>query len=183
VSSDALAFLQPTPVEMGRTYRTRLEVLHDFLDASRRASRKTRIIGLANLNPSYFETYAQFCLEHHLLERTAEGYRSTELADQVIVAIRRVLSKTTELDGAIRSLNVVIRQDDDSRGPPEPTPRTYPTYDWQEILLHSVPRLSLPNSGVSVRGPRDPRVPGSDVAPRMISPAPRRARPPPELAP
>ncbi len=136
---------------MARTYRTRLEVLHDFLDASRRASRKTRIIGLANLNPSYFESYAQFCLDHHLIEVTSDGYRPTELADQVLVAIRRILSKTAELDGAIRSLNVVLRQDGDA-DLPRTAMRLYPPDAWQEILLHSVPRLTLPRSGVPVRG-------------------------------
>ena len=136
---------------MGRTYRTRLEVLHDFLDASRRAARKTRIIGLANLNPGYFDSYAQFCLDNRLLVATAEGYRTTELADQVLVAIRRILSKTAELDGAIQSFNVVVRQDPEPRDLGATPSGIFAPGDWHEILLHSVPRLSLPNSGVSVR--------------------------------
>lgn len=151
---------------MGRTYRTRLEVLHDFLEASRRTTRKTRIIGLANLNPGYFDIYAQFCLDHGLLELTTDGYRSTELAEQVLVAIRRILSKTAELDGAIRSLSVVIRQEEGSASLAIAGSRAYAPADWQEILLHSVPRLSLPNSGVTVRAPRGLAIGRSAVLPR-----------------
>ncbi len=179
---------------MGRTYRTRLEVLHDFLDASRRASRKTRIIGLANLNPAYFDSYARFCVEQHLLEVTRDGYRTTELAEQVLAAIRQVLSKTAELDGAIRSLDLVLRREDpmDPRSVPL---GVYPPDGWHEIMLHSVPRLSLPNSGVRVRGPTAPRS-GAVADPRsrrleLVPPATRarpsspgaRWREPPELIP
>ncbi len=164
---------------MGRTYRTRLEVLHDFLDASRRASRKTRIIGLANLNPGYFDSYARFCLEHHLLEATPDGYHATDLADQVLVAIRRVLSKTAELDGAIRSFNVVVRQEGEGRDLGGPATEIFGPDDWDGILVRSVPRLSLPNSGGSMRTPRIRRS-GPTDPPRPAGA--NRPRAPPELA-
>ncbi len=179
---------------MGRTYRTRLEVLHDFLDASRRASRKTRIIGLANLNPAYFDSYARFCVEQHLLEVTREGYRPTELADQVLAAIRQVLSKTAELDGAIRSLDLVLRREDPTDLRTVPL-GLYPPDGWHEIVLHSIPRLSLPNSGVRVRGPATTRaaIPsGSRSRTLDLEPSAPRGRPshpggrwrdPPELLP
>jgi len=168
---------------MGRTYRTRLEVLHDFLDASRRTPRKTRIIGLANLNPGYFDSYAQFCLEHHLLESVPDGYRTTELAEQVLVAIRRILSKTAELDGAIRSLNVVVRQDADAGGMDVSSARALAGDGWQEILVHSVPRLSLPNSGVTVRTARSAPVARAPTGRGRVAPHAGRVRDAPELAP
>jgi predicted transcriptional regulator len=136
---------------MARTYRTRLEVLHDFLDASRRASHKTRIIGLANLNPGYFDRYAQFCLDHRLLELSTEGYRPTDRGAEVLVAIRRVLSKTAELDDAMRSLGLALRRD------PEPgalfarVSPSRPPEEWQDLLLHSVARLSIPPPGFTYR--------------------------------
>ncbi len=164
---------------MGRIYRTRLEVLHDFLDASRRASRKTRIIGLANLNPGYFDSYARFCLDHHLLEATPEGYHATELADQVLVAIRRVLSKTAELDGAIRSFNVVVRQDGEARELAAPPTEIFGPDDWAGILGRSAPRLSLPSAGPPGRTSRAAR---SDGAESRRRPSTSRPRPAPELA-
>jgi predicted transcriptional regulator len=134
-----------------RTYRTRLEVLHDFLDASRRASHKTRIIGLANLNPGYFDRYAQFCLEHHLLEHSTEGYRPTDRGAEVLVAIRRVLSKTAELDDAMRSLGLALRRDPEPRALIARVTPAHPPEAWQDLLLHSVARLSIPPPGVMYR--------------------------------
>jgi predicted transcriptional regulator len=93
---------------MSRAYRTHLEVLYDFLDACRRAPRKTRIIGLANLNPRYFGIYAQFCLEHRLIEWTGTGYRGTERTIPAMNAIRRVIAQSAELDEAIRALQVMV---------------------------------------------------------------------------
>jgi predicted transcriptional regulator len=136
---------------MGRTYRTRLEVLHDFLDASRRTTRKTRVIGLANLNPAYYDSYARFCRDHRLLETTDDGYRTTELADQVLVAIRQILSKTSELDTAVRSLHGALYPDASARELAAPSVALTHADGWEEILLHSVPRLSWPRAGTEVR--------------------------------
>jgi predicted transcriptional regulator len=145
---------------MGRTYRTRLEVLHDFLDASRRATRKTRVIGLANLNPAYYESYARFCRDHRLLETTDGGYRTTELADQVLIAIRQILSKTTELDTAVRSLHEALYPEAKARELAAPSVALTHTDGWEEILRHSVPRLAWPRVGIE---PRDFPVPEDET--------------------
>lgn len=136
---------------MSRAYRTRLEVLHDFLDASRRASHKTRIIGLANLNPGYFDRYARFCLDHHLLELSTEGYRPTDRGTEVLVAIRRVLSKTAELDDAMQGLGVVLRRDPEPHPVYAPLTSSHPPDAWQDLLLRSVARLSIPPPGFTFR--------------------------------
>jgi predicted transcriptional regulator len=136
---------------MARSYRSRLEVLHDFLDASRRASHKTRIIGLANLNPGYFDRYARFCLDHQLLERSTEGYRPTDRGSEVLVAIRRVLSKTSELDDAMRTLGIALRRDSEPREAFDHVGPAHPPDAWPEMLLHSVARLSIPPPGFTYR--------------------------------
>ena len=147
-------------MHMGRKYRTRLEVLHDLLEASQKTSRKTRIIGLANLNPAYFEIYARFCLDHHLLQFTTDGYRPTDRTEPVLAAIRRVISKSSELDDALRSLASVVRQDPEVGDLGGPATRVYGSDGWEEGLWHSVPRLSLPRSGAIARPPV--AGPGSD---------------------
>ncbi len=136
---------------MGRKYRTRLEVLHDLLEASQRTSRKTRIIGLANLNPAYFEIYARFCLDHHLLQFSTDGYRPTDRTEPVLAAIRRVISKSSELDDALRALASVVRQGPEVGDLGGPATRVYGSDGWEEGLWHSVPRVSLPRSGAIVR--------------------------------
>jgi len=87
-----------------RKYRTKIEVLGDFLEATRQAPTKTRIIGLANLNPLSFQKYLGFCLALGLVEATPRGYRTTSRAGDVLEAIRRVQRESSEADSAIQEL-------------------------------------------------------------------------------
>lgn len=138
---------------MTRKYRTRIEVLRDLLEASQKTGRKTRIIGLANLNPGYFETYARFCLDHRLLEFTTEGYRPTERTEPVLAAIRRVVSKSSELDDALQFLASVIRQGPELGNLGGPATRVYASGGWEGALWHSVPRLPISRSSATARTP------------------------------
>ena len=51
-------------------YRSKVEILRDFLVAIQESGKKTRIIGLANLNPSSFRPYLRFCLAHEPVSYT-----------------------------------------------------------------------------------------------------------------
>jgi predicted transcriptional regulator len=124
--------------------RGRLEILHDFLEAARREPKKTRIIGLANLNPASFEKYLRYCLELDLMRVTPGGYRLTPRADVAQLAIRRFMEKSQELDGAFRDLQrtfgtLGLSSAGDrggSRGLGAPT--------WMEVILASGPGARSP---------------------------------------
>jgi predicted transcriptional regulator len=120
---------------MKRAYRTHLEVLYDFLDACRRTPRKTRIIGLANLNPRYFGIYAQFSLDLRLIEWTGSGYRSTERTVPAMNAIRRVIAQSAELDEAIRALQVMV---------PGALPGAAPAAGREPLLAHGT--VAMPSA-------------------------------------
>jgi len=87
-----------------RQYRSRLEILRDFLTATRDAGRKTRIIGLANLNPTSFRDYLEYSIALGLVQDTSGGYRLTPRADVVLDAIQRLLVRTAEVDAALLDL-------------------------------------------------------------------------------
>lgn len=91
-----------------RRYRTKFEVLRDVLEASRHGSKKTRIIGLANLNHESFDSYVSFCLRNGLLVRRDGGYETTARAEETLGTIEVVLTKVSELDEALRALAGLI---------------------------------------------------------------------------
>ncbi len=88
-----------------RKYRTRLEVLRDFLEAVRETGKKTHIIGIANLNPTSFQPYLDFCLALQLVQETSAGYQLTPRADAVLDVIQRLLARSTEVDAALLDLH------------------------------------------------------------------------------
>ncbi len=85
-----------------RGYRTSIEVLRDILRAADSPTPKTRIIGIANLNPRSFREYAQFCTDHGLLGLTEAGYVSTLRGKGVLTAIEVILARTVELETAVQ---------------------------------------------------------------------------------
>jgi len=87
-----------------RQYRSRVEILRDFLGAMRETGKKTRVIGLANLNPASYQPYLEFCLAHHLVQDTSAGYRLTPRAEHVLEAIERIVVHSTEVDVALADL-------------------------------------------------------------------------------
>jgi predicted transcriptional regulator len=91
-------------VKPSRTYRTKLEVLRDFLRAAQEPAPKTRIIGAANLNPLSFQKYLRLCTEHDLVMAVSGGYVTTPRASPLLEAIDGVMLKTSELEDAFRLL-------------------------------------------------------------------------------
>ena len=88
-----------------RRYRTKLEVLRDLVVVAGREPRKTRIIGLANLNRSSFDRYVRLALSLGLLEHRGAGYAPTARAEGWLEAVDSVLGKGGELSAAMGQLS------------------------------------------------------------------------------
>lgn len=101
-----------------RQYRSRVEILRDFLVAVRATEKKTRVIGLANLNPTSYRPYLEFCLAHRLVRHAGQGYRLTPRAESVLDAIDRLVSRSAEVDAALLELQRGL----DVAGPSAPAP-------------------------------------------------------------
>jgi len=85
-------------------YRTKIEVLRDVVRAATGEERKTRIIGLANLNQTSFRRYTRLGLSLGLLRPTGAGLTATPAAKEWLLAVDAILSKSTEVATAIDSL-------------------------------------------------------------------------------
>lgn len=139
-----------------------MEILRDFLEATRASGKKTRIIGLANLNPSSFQFYRQFCLSRQLIEEAAGGYRLTKRADQALAAIDRVVARGTELDAALTDLHRHVGRT--LPGPPRPGEalRWVSRVAWQEVVGAAVeetrPEAPPPNRPLLVEFPTSPNL-------------------------
>jgi predicted transcriptional regulator len=90
-------------------YRSKLELLRDFLAAARTESIKTRIMNRANLNQVSFSRYVTFCQDRELLVEVSGGYALTPHAENLLQSINQVLSKALELRVAVDVLNHTAR--------------------------------------------------------------------------
>ena len=90
---------------MEHRYRNRIEILRDFLHATRVSGRRTRIIGLANLNPRSFDYYLRFSLAYGLVKYAPDGIRVTPRAELVLDSIQRVMSQSLQLESAVQQLH------------------------------------------------------------------------------
>ena len=122
-------------VTAGRSYRTNIEVLRDVLAAVRKPVPKTRVIALANLNPHSLQEYLRFCTEHELVSRTPDGLVVTARGGTVLDAIKGVLTKTNELDGAVHRLMRCVSDQPDIEGSTGDALRTISRWAWREIFL------------------------------------------------
>jgi predicted transcriptional regulator len=114
-----------------RAYRTRLEVLRDILGVPGEEANKSRIIRLANLNPTAFDRYVSFCLDSGLLELADNRYRKTGVCVPAIQAINHVLAKAEELGSAIRELGTTIGLE--SLDPEAPVLRFASSAAWGDL--------------------------------------------------
>jgi predicted transcriptional regulator len=92
-----------------RRYRTKIEVLRDFLEAVRRTPRKTRVIGLANLNPVSFEKYLALSVALGLVDSASGGYQLTRRADVALESIQRFLDRSSALGTSLQDLHGAFR--------------------------------------------------------------------------
>lgn len=119
-------------------YRSKLEVFRDLLVATRHASRKTRIIGLANLNRSTFQKHMAIARAGGLVTLAESEYRLTEKADRVLAALQELMAKSNELDLTIQFL--------ERSGLPPATKR------WTEgAVLRQLSRVAWSEADVSSR--------------------------------
>jgi predicted transcriptional regulator len=126
-----------------RKYRTRLEVLHDFLGAIRETGKKTHIIGLSNLNPASFQSYLDFCHALQLVEDTPVGYRLTPRAEAVLEVIQRLLTQSVVLDAALLDLHRDFNGSSPSRPPTQGALRYVSSLAWNEVLRSASGSVAL----------------------------------------
>lgn len=86
-----------------------MEILRDLLDAASRAHRKTRIIGIANLNQESFQRYSALAISAGLLRQQDGHYATTPHAKEWLRAVDSVLRKGTEVSSALASLSRLTR--------------------------------------------------------------------------
>jgi predicted transcriptional regulator len=115
----------------GRQYRSKLEMLRDFLAAAQVETRKTRIMYRANLNQASFARYVALCQKQQLLTKVSGGYTVTPRAEELLLSINRVLSKVSDLQVAVDVLNRTAR----SGGYRLPVP---------EVSIRGMEQISLP---------------------------------------
>jgi predicted transcriptional regulator len=87
-----------------RAYRSKIEVLRDFLMAASEPIPKTRLIGTANLNPGSFQRYLRICTERELITTISGGYVTTPKARPLLAAIDGLMSTTGQIEHAFRVL-------------------------------------------------------------------------------
>jgi predicted transcriptional regulator len=138
-----------------RRYRTRLEILRDVLATAQKESNKTRIIRLANLNPTAFHRYMTFCVENGLLEVNGARYRNTKAGVATVGAIDRILSKAEELGFAVRDLGSVVGRENSRPVQPSPSLRVVAAVAWNELLKNAARSGGLEIEFVDTR-PVDP---------------------------
>jgi len=114
------------------------------------ARKKTRIVGLANLNPASFEKYLAFCLDLRLVETRPDGYHLTAKAAAALSALERIVAKSAEVDRAVGDLHRVLRngQDPDDGGL---TLRWVSRLAWTEVLASKLTgKVTIPGEfGIS----------------------------------
>jgi predicted transcriptional regulator len=93
----------------GRRYRSKLELLRDFLAAAQVETVKTRIMNRANLNQVSFARYKTLAESNELLKEVGGGYALTPQAESLLRSINEVLSKAADLRVAVGILNHAAR--------------------------------------------------------------------------
>lgn len=164
----------------GRGYRSKLEVLRDFLRAAQEPAPKTRIIGAANLNPASFPKYLRLCTAHNLIMAVSGGYVATPRATPVLRAIEGIMLKSSELEVAVEAFerNALAL----GLGAPVASVSSQPRQALREAwngLSQPTMSVSEPDrepplvAGVPDRGPPTP--PSASMTVRLV--APRAASP------
>lgn len=141
-----------------RRYRSKLELFRDFLRAVQQDPKKTRILGLANLNPRSFERYARHCLEQELVVRTPVGYQLTARAEAVLGRLDRLLAMRTEVTLALSTLERLVGPNAGAPSGTTEPPRYVSPIIWAGELLDAdlTRSLARPVSSPSPAGPVAP---------------------------
>ena len=149
-------------------YRTKIEVLRDIVRAASTEQRKTRIIGMANLNQGSFQRYASLGVSLGLLKPTQIGLMATPAGEEWLGAVETILSKTSEVAAAIESLGRITHGGHPGAAARE---RPKPAYDavqllgrlaWADLRPAPVPSAEMRSDAdrrpvAHLRSPRPPR--------------------------
>lgn len=117
-----------------RRYRTKLEVLRDFLRAVRQDGKKSRIVALSNLNPTSFQRYLRLCLEWGLVQKTPHGFELSPRATVVLDRIDRLLDMRSEVDTAAQRLDRLLGTNAPEDERDLQRPRYISAVAWKEIV-------------------------------------------------
>jgi predicted transcriptional regulator len=133
----------------GLPYRTKAELLRDFLLAVAVESGKTRIINRANLNPYSFRRYFRYCTRLELVREDFEGFHVTERAAPVVKALEQFIARSGEFDVALRglqrSLSLAEVGEDPSRS--ASTGRSPSRVAWPDVIVGHRGSITLSASG------------------------------------
>jgi predicted transcriptional regulator len=122
-----------------RHYRSKLELLRDFLAAVQTETVKTRIMNRANMNPLSFSRYMALCRDRELLVEVKGGYTLTPQAGNLLQSINRVLSKATDLQAAVEVLSRSTRSGGYGLPRPETSLRPFDPINLRELLSQLPP--------------------------------------------
>lgn len=145
-----------------RHYRSRLEILRDFLGAIRETGKKTHIIGLANLNPSSFQPYLDFCHALQLVRDTPGGYVLTPRANVMLEVIQRLLARSAEVDAALLDLHRSFGNSDPPRPPTKGALRYVSILAWNEVVRSAAHSLAAETEDLGT--PRTDDLPTATMA-------------------
>lgn len=133
-----------------RSYRSKIEVLRDFLRAAQAPTAKTRIIGAANLNQASFRRYLRICTDLELIVRAEGGYMATDRAGPLLETIDDLLVRTSELERSLQGLEPNGTGGRGLHGSKTPVFRDFYRQAWHEVVLQSGGSLSASRSGAIV---------------------------------
>ncbi|MGP8078087.1 MAG: winged helix-turn-helix domain-containing protein [Thermoplasmata archaeon] len=146
-------------------YRTKIEVLRDLVRAASTEERKTRIIGMANLNQSSFYRYSSLAVDLGLVEPTGVGLSATPAGEEWLGVVNAILMKGSEVSEAIENLGRLTGT------PGSGQARGKPPYNAVQLLARLAwADLKAPSGGIS--GGRT-RAPGRSYNPGRTMPGKR----------
>lgn len=129
------------------SYRSKIEVLRDFLRAAGEPAPKTRIIGSANLNPLSFRRYLKICMDRDLIASVSGGYVATPRAAVLLEAIDGLMGRAGDLERAFQELEAPTADRRPPDGNGQSAFRQIYRQAWNEIVLRSLAPAVEPGSG------------------------------------
>lgn len=129
------------------SYRSKIEVLRDFLRAAGEPAPKTRIIGSANLNPLSFRRYLKICMDRDLIASVSGGYVATPRAAALLEAIDGLMGRAGDLERAFQELEAPTADGRPADGNGQGAFRQIYRQAWNEIVLRPLAPAVEPGSG------------------------------------
>lgn len=161
-----------------KRYRSRIEVLRDFLVAARTAPKKTRIMGLANLNPRSFHKYSRLALELELVTNVSGSYSLTPKAERVLESLDQIVSRSEAVESALSNFRRECSLSPGAETPRGTTLRQASQAAWAEITrgIETAGEVRLKGVDLAVSSARPglpfpgwlTEVPTVEIAPKLF---------------